>query len=120
MSPVRESVAGATRTCPHCRTAILESAVRCPQCQKHLRFDPGVAARAQRTVTPLRVEGTVRHDTGSEAWEYSVVVTVQNERGEEVARQVMTVGALAPGTARTFALAVEVYVPNRPSGPVPS
>jgi hypothetical protein len=123
VSPVREGVAGATRTCPHCRTTILESAVRCPKCQHHLRFDPGVAARAQRTVTPLRVEGTVRHEAavaGAEAWEYSVLVTVHDERGEEVARQVMAVGALAPGAARTFALAVEVYMPNRPPGPVPS
>jgi hypothetical protein len=45
---------------------------------------------------------------------------VLNERGEEVTRQVMAVGALAPGTERTFALAVEVYVPNRPHGPVPT
>lgn len=120
MSPVRESVAGATRSCPHCRTTILESAVRCPKCQHHLRFDPGSAARAQRTVTPLRVEGTVRHQDGAEGWEYSVLVTVHDERGAEVARQVMAVGALAPGAARTFAMSVEVYIPNRPHGPVSS
>lgn len=120
MSPVRESVAGATRSCPHCRTTILERAVRCPKCQHHLRFDPGVAARAQRTVTPLTVEGTVRHQDGAEAWEYSVLVTVHDERGQEVTRQVMAVGALAPGTERTFSLSVEVYIPNHPSAPVPS
>ncbi|HEX4936087.1 MAG TPA: hypothetical protein VFV33_23060, partial [Gemmatimonadaceae bacterium] len=89
MSPVRESVAGATRQCPHCRATILERAVRCPKCQHHLRFDPGAAARAQRTSTPLRVEGVLRHAEGGEAREYSVLLTIRNERGEEVARQVM-------------------------------
>ncbi|MBK6457237.1 MAG: hypothetical protein IPF87_14380 [Gemmatimonadetes bacterium] len=112
MSPVRESVPGATRNCPHCRTTILESAVRCPKCQHHLRFDSGAAARAQRTFAPLRVEGTLRHADGGDAWEYSVLLTIRNERGEEVARQVMGVGALAPGNERTFSLSVEVYTPE--------
>ncbi|MBK7831656.1 MAG: hypothetical protein IPJ56_04705 [Gemmatimonadetes bacterium] len=116
MSPVRESVPGAARSCPHCRTTILESAVRCPKCQHHLRFDSGAAARAQRTVTPLRVEGTLRHTLGGEAWEYSVLLTIRNERGEEVARQVMGVGALSPGNERTFSLSVEVYTPDGHTG----
>jgi len=112
MSPVRESVAGSTRSCPHCRATILESAVRCPQCQHHLRFDPGAAARAQRTVVPLQVEGTVRHSEAGGAWEYSILLTVRNERGEEVARQIMGVGAISPGDERTFSLSVEVYQPD--------
>ena len=116
MSPVRESVAGATRHCPHCRATILESAVRCPKCQHHLRFDSGAAARALRTTTPLRVEGVVRHTSGGEAWEYAVLVTIRNERGEEVARQVMGVGALGTGEERTFTLAVELYTPDERNG----
>ena len=116
MSPVRESVAGATRNCPHCRATILESAVRCPKCQHHLRFDSGAAARAARTSTPLRVEGILRHADGGDAWEYSILLTIRNERGEEVARQVMGVGALAAGDERTFTLSVELYTPDPRTG----
>ena len=112
MSPVRERVPGATRSCPHCRATILESAVRCPKCQHHLRFDSGLAARALRTFSPLTVEGTVRPPESGEAWEYSILVTIRNGAGEEVARQVMGVGALAPGEERTFSLAVEVFAPS--------
>lgn len=38
-----------------------------------------------------------------------MMVSVKNERGEEVTRQVVGVGALAPGEARTFSFAVEVF-----------
>jgi hypothetical protein len=54
------------------------------------------------------VEGTVRHPPGGEPWEYTVLVTVRNEKGEEVARQLVGVGALKPDEERTFTLAVEV------------
>ena len=112
MSTTRPGVAGATRTCPHCRTTILESASICPACRHHLRFEPGAAARAQSTtVSPLRVEGTIRHPEGGEAWEYSVLLTIRNDRGEEIARQVVGVGALQPGDGRTFTLAVEIFEP---------
>ena len=46
MSPVRQAEPGATRSCPHCRTTILETASICPACKKYLRFDPEAAARA--------------------------------------------------------------------------
>jgi len=62
------------------------------------------------------VEGTLRHTLGGEAWEYSVLLTIRNERGEEVARQVMGVGALSPGNERTFSLSVEVYTPDGHTG----
>ena len=114
MSPPRESLAGATRTCPHCRATILESATVCPGCRHHLRFDPGAVARAaQSAFTPLRVEGAVPHPPPGEAWEYSVVIVIKNEKGEEVSRQVVGVGALLPNEARTFSLAVEVFAPSR-------
>ena len=112
MSVSRPGVAGATRTCPHCRTTILETASVCPACRHHLRFEPGVVPRMQPSVSPLRVEGTIRHPEGGEAWEYSVLLTIRNDRGEEIARQVVGVGALQPGDGRTFTLAVEIFTPG--------
>ncbi len=38
-----------------------------------------------------------------------MMVSVKNERGEEVTRQVVGVGALQPGEGRTFTFAVEVF-----------
>lgn len=109
MSTTRQGAPGATRTCPHCRTTILESAVVCPSCRHHLRFGAAGADRAQASSTPLRVEGTIRHPPAGAAWEYSMLLTIRNERGEEVARQVVGVGALQPQEERTFTLAVEVF-----------
>ena len=117
MSAVRQGAPGATRTCPHCRATILESASLCPACRHHLRFDPAAnAAAATGSFSPLRVEGTIRHPAVGEAWEYSVLLSIRNDRGEEVARQVVGVGALHASEQRTFTLAVEVFTP---SGSVP-
>jgi hypothetical protein len=63
-------------------------------------------------VSPLRVEGTIRHPEGGDAWEYSVLLSIRNERGEEIARQVVGVGAIGPKEERTFTLAVEVFTPD--------
>ncbi|MBV6520271.1 MAG: hypothetical protein MNPFHGCM_00376 [Gemmatimonadaceae bacterium] len=112
MSVLRQSAPGTTRVCPHCRASILESASVCPACRHHLRFDPGAATRTQASFTPLRVEGTIRHPDAGEAWEYSVLITIRNEKGEEVTRQVVGVGALQPEEQRTFSLAVDVYTPS--------
>lgn len=109
MSTTRQGAPGATRTCPHCRTTILETASICPACRHHLRFDPGAAQRAVPTLQPLAVEGTLRHPPGGEDWEYSMVLAIRNERGEEISRQVIGVGALGTGEERTFTLAVEVF-----------
>lgn len=111
MSTAREIAPGTTRTCPHCRAKILESAAVCPGCKHHLRFDPGAAARAVPSFNALRVEGALKHPPTGDPWEYSVVITVRNERGEEVSRQVVGVGALQPDEERTFTLAVEVFKP---------
>jgi hypothetical protein len=102
---------GKTRTCPHCKATILESAAVCPGCQHHLRFDPA-AQRMAPAATPLRVEGTIRHPSDGETWEYSIVLAVRNERGEEITRQVVGVGALAPNDVRSFTLAVELFAPQ--------
>lgn len=121
MSGTRPAVAGATRSCPHCRAKILESASVCPACRHHLRFDPGAARRAEPTIVPLKVEGTIRHPSVGESWEYSVLLSIRNDRGEEIARQVVGVGALHPDEARTFSLAVEVFAAGdksaRPDSP---
>lgn len=101
--------AGATRECPHCHERILESAAVCPSCQHKLRFvntTGDVAAPA--ALTPLRVEGSFRNPADSGAWEYSMVLTIRNDRGEEIARRLVGVGAMEPGEQRTFSLGVEM------------
>ena len=104
---------GRTRTCPHCKATILESAVVCPQCRHHLRFGVAdVAKAASEGFSALRVEGSIEHPQRGGDWEYSVVLTIVNERGEEVARQVVGVGALRPAESRTFTLSVEVRTPG--------
>ncbi len=116
MSTGKEAVAGATRICPHCRVTILDSASVCPGCKHHLRFDPGAAARAIPSLTPLRVEGRLAHPPTGEPWEYSVVVSIRNEKGEEVSRQVVGVGALHPQEERTFTVSVEMFMPPGAKG----
>jgi hypothetical protein len=46
------------------------------------------------------------------SWEYSVVVSIRNESGKEIARKLIGVGAMAPDEMRTFNLSVEV-VPSK-------
>ena len=82
----------------------------CPSCRKHLRFSPG--AEAQPSFSPLRVEGSMRHPNVGEAWEYSVVISIKNDKGEEVGRQIVGVGALQPGEGRSFTFSVDVFAPQ--------
>ncbi len=111
MSTGRDAL-GETRVCPHCRATILASAMVCPACRHHLRAGDKVTAGASRlTLHPFRVEGRVLSAMGSSAWEYAVVLSIRNDRGEEIGRQVMGVGATHGDEARTFTLDVEVYVP---------
>lgn len=101
--------AGATRACPHCRETILESAEVCPACNHRLRYGaPAHAHAPAAALTPLRVEGSFRNPADSGAWEYSMVLTIRNERGEEVARRLVGVGAMRPGEERTFTLSVDM------------
>jgi hypothetical protein len=109
MSPVHAGTAGATRVCPHCRETILASAEVCPACNHKLRYDGaagGLAAPA--ALTPLRVEGNFRNPVAGGDWEYSMVLTIHNERGEEIARRLVGVGAMQPGELRSFTLSVEM------------
>jgi len=110
----RVATPGKTRICPHCKTTILESASVCPSCNHHLRFDrsSSVDSRAQPTFSALRVEGAFRNPEGADSWEYSVVVSIRNDRGEEVARKVVGVGALDPSESRTVTLSVDVFAPR--------
>ncbi len=102
---------GESWNCPHCGERILRSAPACPACQRHLRFDALTVARPARpSVCPLSVDGTIRHPGNEPAWEYSVVIEVNDERGE-VTRRVVGVGALKPGESRKFTLKVEVLMP---------
>jgi hypothetical protein len=116
MLPGRTSsgTVGRTRSCPHCKATILESAAVCPQCRHHLRFG-AAAEKAQVPVegfSALRVEGSLEHPPRGSDWEYSVVLTIRNERGEEISRQVVGVGALRPAESRSFSLSVEVLTPG--------
>jgi hypothetical protein len=106
---------GKTRTCPHCKATILESLSICPGCMHHLRFDQEAARRQVAATSALRVEGIIRHPPLQEAWEYFVVIAVRNDRGEEVTRQVVSVGALSGTEKRTFTLSVETLPPSAPA-----
>ena len=46
-----------------------------------------------------------------EPWEYAVMVSVTNDRGVELTRQIVAVGAMKPGEQRKFTVAVEVFGP---------
>jgi len=110
----RAGLAGKTRICPHCKSTILESASVCPGCNHHLRFDPNsnVESRAQPTFSALRVEGAFSNPEDMGSWEYAVVVSIRNDRGEEVARKVVGVGALDSRESRTVTLSVDVFAPR--------
>jgi hypothetical protein len=107
MSSVRPGTPGATRECPHCRETILESAGVCPACRHYLRFDHGAEEPPAPAVTPLRIEGSIRHPADGEPWEYTVVVSIHNDRGEEIAHKLIGVGAMNPNEQRIFTLSVE-------------
>ena len=114
MSRPRGLTPGKVRTCPHCRATILESASVCPACRHHLRFDPKAPQHEWATFVPLRIEGKLQHSDAGEPWEYSVVLAIHDERGDEITRQVLGVGALKPTEQRTFTLEVEVLTPAAP------
>ena len=107
MSSVHPTSPGATRECPHCRETILESAGVCPACRHYLRFDHGAEEPQAPAVTPLRIQGSIRHPADGEPWEYTVVVSIRNDSGEEIAHKLIGVGAMNPNEQRIFTLSVE-------------
>ena len=108
MSAVRPAALGATRTCPHCKATVLASASICPGCQHHLRFNSANAEPQTGAVSAMRIEGSIRHAVRDESCEYCVVVSITNERGEKIARQVVGVGALQPGEKHKYSFSVEL------------
>jgi hypothetical protein len=108
VNATRPTTVGRTRVCPHCKATILESAAVCPGCNHHLRFGKLTESQQRVAKSAFRVEGTVKHPAGAEACEYSIVIDVRNERGEQVTRQVVGVGALHPQEMRTFTLSVDL------------
>ena len=108
MSNPRPGTAGATRACPHCKAIILESATVCPACRGHLRYDEAAVQREKTRVVPLHIEGSLAAPPGDTPFEYSMVLSIRNERGQEVNRQLIGVGALFAGEQRSFTLEVEM------------
>ena len=107
MSTLRAGQPGATRTCPHCKATVLESASICPGCRHHLRFGSGTKL-AEESYTALSVDGTIAHRESGIVCEYCIVLDITNERGEQVIRQVVGVGALQPGERRRLNVSVQM------------
>ena len=89
-----------------------------PACRHYLRFERRRRSRRrpEPALTPLRIEGSIRHPADGEPWEYTVVVSIRNDRGEEIGRKLVGVGAMNPNEERTFTLSVEA-VSARAKGP---
>jgi hypothetical protein len=114
MNLARQGAVGATRICPHCKAIVLESANICPGCHHHLRFNASQAESQRATgYSALSFASTIQPRSGDEDCEYCVVISITNEAGEKVARQVVGVGALHPGERHTFSFSVEM-TPTRP------
>jgi hypothetical protein len=112
------ATAGKTRSCPHCRATILESAAVCPACRHHLRFERRKDAPLEQPAqVALRVSGQFSRPATDGPGEYSVVVVIRDAQGAELARKVVGVGALAPGDERSIDLTVELSEP--PTTPWP-
>jgi hypothetical protein len=109
----RRATVGKTRSCPHCRATILESAAVCPACRHHLRFENrrGEEARPASQVA-LKVSGEFARTAASGPGEYHVVVVIRDAGGAELARKVIGVGGLAPGEERKVELSVEIFDPS--------
>jgi hypothetical protein len=107
MSSLRSGTPGATRVCPHCKATVLETSAICPGCRHHLRFSADATqATADEGYCALTVEGSISHKVTTEPCEYFVVLDIHNERGEQLARQVVGVGVLQPGEVRRLNLSV--------------
>jgi hypothetical protein len=110
----RRAAVGKTRSCPHCRATILESASVCPACRHHLRFENrrgGEQPQAASQVA-LKVSGQFARASSAGAGEYHVVVVIRDAAGAELARKVIGVGGLAPGEERKVDLSVEIFDPS--------
>ncbi len=93
-----------TRTCPHCKATILASALVCPGCKGHLRLGKNDGTPPAKPTWQL--EGTFKPEQGG-VMEYSIVISVRDERNEEIARQVVNVGSLQGAEKRTLNVTIE-------------
>ena len=116
MSRVRPGGPGATRECPHCRETILESATVCPACRHYLHYDTNGEASQAPALKPFRIEGSIRHPAEGDPWEYTVVVSIRNDRGEEIAHKLVGVGAINPNEQRTFTVSIETVTASAKRG----
>ncbi len=112
MSNGGQGLAGKTRTCPHCRATILQSATICPICRKSLRWEPHTAKHKAPGFSALTVEAMIKHPGKEPAWEYTMLLSIKNDKGEEITRQMVGVGTLSSDELRTFTLTVEVSKPE--------
>jgi len=108
MSAARPAALGNTRDCPHCKSTVLASASICPACQHHLRFNLPGSAPAPSGYAALQIEGTVRHKQPDEACEFCVVLSIADENGRQLSRQVVGVGVLQPEESRRFNVSVNL------------
>ncbi len=105
----RPSVAGESRTCPHCKGTILKSSASCPLCHHVLRFaSVGAGNGSYPTTCPLLVEGAINHPDDGEALEYCIFMEVRDGAGKLLSRQTVGVGALHRAEKRIFSLRVEM------------
>lgn len=108
----RRAAVGKTRSCPHCRATILESAAVCPACRHHLRFEKrGTELPVAASQVALKVSGQFARGADAGHGEYHVVVVIRDPSGAELARKVIGVGGLAPGEERKVDLSVEIFDP---------
>jgi hypothetical protein len=109
----RATASGKTRSCPHCRATILESAAVCPACRHHLRFESRRGEQPeQASQVALRISGQFARASEAGPAEYSVVVVIRDAAGAELARKVIGVGGLAPGEERRVDLTAEIFDPQ--------
>jgi hypothetical protein len=79
----------------------------CPACRHHLRYGASAEAPPAPALTPLSIEGNIRHPPDAEPWEYTVVVSIRDDLGVEIARKLIDVGAITANEQRSFTLTVE-------------
>jgi hypothetical protein len=109
----RAASIGKTRSCPHCRATILESAAVCPACKHHLRFENRRGEPFEQAgKVALKVSGQFARPVAEGPGEYAVVVVIRDANGAELARKVIGVGGLAAGDERRIDLTVELFDPQ--------
>lgn len=110
MKIMRAPAAGESRTCPHCKATILQSAASCPICRHVLKFGSFgyESPRLRPTTCPLLIEGTLDHPAEGAPSEYNVLMEVRDQTGKLLSRQIVGVGAIRQGEQRIFSLRVEM------------